>query len=43
MKHFVVIFNKPVILPGDKLKKIKTYGVVFEKHPGSGRNIQRRG
>ena len=31
MKHFVVIFNKPVILPGDKLKKIKTYGVVFEK------------
>ena len=31
MKHFVVIFNKPVILPGDKLKKIKTYGVLFEK------------
>ena len=31
MKHFVVIFNKPVILPGDKLKKIKTYGLLFEK------------
>lgn len=31
MKHFVVIFNKPVILPDDKLKKIKTYGVLFEK------------
>ena len=31
MKHFVVIFNKPVILPGDKLQKIKTYGVLFEK------------
>ena len=31
MKHFVVIFNKPVILPSDKLKKIKTYGVLFEK------------
>ena len=31
MKHFVVIFNKPVILPGDNLKKIKTYGVLFEK------------
>ena len=31
MKHFVVIFNKPVILPDYKLKKIKTYGVLFEK------------
>ena len=31
MKHFVVIFSKPVILPGDNLKKIKTYGVLFEK------------
>ncbi len=31
MKHFVVIFNKPVILPGDKLKKIKAYGLLFEK------------
>ena len=31
MKHFVVIFSKPVILPGDNLKKIKTYGLLFEK------------
>lgn len=31
MKHLVVIFSKPVILPGDKLEKIKTYGLLFDK------------
>ena len=31
MKYFAAIFNKPVILPGDKLEKIKTYGLLFEK------------
>ena len=29
MKLFVVIFNKPVVLPGDNLEKIKTYGILF--------------
>ena len=31
MKHFVVIFSKPVILPGDNSEKIKTYGLLFNK------------
>ena len=31
MKQFVVIFNKPVVLPGDNLEKIKTYGILFNK------------
>ena len=31
MKQFVVIFNKPVVLPGDNLEKIKTYGILFQK------------
>lgn len=31
MKQFVVIFSKPVILPGDNLEKIKTYGILFQK------------
>ena len=30
MKLFVVIFNKPVVLPGDNLEKIKTYGILFQ-------------
>ena len=31
MKKFVVIFSKPVVLPGDNLEKIKTYGILFQK------------
>ena len=31
MKQFVVIFSKPVVLPGDNLEKIKTYGILFQK------------
>ena len=31
MKQFVVIFSKPVVLPGDNLEKIKTYGILFNK------------
>lgn len=31
MKQFVVIFNKPVVLPGDNLEKIRTYGILFQK------------
>ena len=31
MKQFVVIFTKPVVLPGDNLEKIKTYGILFNK------------
>ena len=31
MKLFVVIFNKPIVLPGDNLEKIKTYGILFQK------------
>lgn len=31
MAHIIVIFNKPVILPGDELEKIKTYGLLLEK------------
>ena len=31
MKQFVVIFNKPVVLPGDNLEKIKSYGILFNK------------
>ena len=31
MKQFVVIFNKPIVLPGDNLEKIKTYGILFQK------------
>ena len=31
MKKFVVIFSKPVVLPGDNLEKIKTYGILFNK------------
>lgn len=31
MKHFVAIFSKPIILPGDNLEKIRTYGIFFDK------------
>ena len=31
MKQFVVIFNKPIVLPGDNLEKIRTYGIFFDK------------
>lgn len=31
MKQFVVIFNKPIVLPGDSLEKIRTYGIFFDK------------
>ena len=31
MKQFVVIFSKPVVLPGDNLEKIRTYGILFQK------------
>lgn len=31
MKQFVVIFNKPVVLPGDNLEKLRTYGILFQK------------
>ena len=30
MKHFIAIFSKPIILPGDQMEKIKTYGLLFE-------------
>lgn len=30
MKHFIAIFSKPIILPGDRMEKIKTYGLLFE-------------
>ena len=29
MKHFVAIFSKPIVLPGDQMEKIKTYGLLF--------------
>lgn len=29
MKHFVAIFSKPIVLPGDQMEKIKTYGLFF--------------
>ena len=31
MKHFVAIFSKPIVLPGDNLEKIRTYGIFFDK------------
>ena len=31
MKQFVVIFSKPVVLPGDNLEKVRTYGILFQK------------
>ena len=31
MEHFVAIFSKPIILPGDNLEKIRTYGIFFDK------------
>ena len=31
MRQFVVIFNKPIVLPGDNLEKIRTYGIFFDK------------
>lgn len=31
MKQFIVIFNKQVVLPGDNLEKIRTYGILFDK------------
>ncbi len=30
MKQFVVIFSKPVVLPGDNLEKVRTYGILFQ-------------
>ena len=30
MEHFVAIFSKPIILPGDNLEKIRTYGILFQ-------------
>ena len=29
MKHFVAIFSKPIVLPGEQMEKIKTYGLLF--------------
>ena len=31
MKQFVVIFSKPMVLPGNKMEKVKTYGLLFNK------------
>ena len=30
MKHFIAIFSKPIVLPGDQMEKVKTYGLLFE-------------
>ncbi len=31
MAQIIVIFSKPIFLPDDKMKRLKTYGLVFEK------------
>ncbi len=31
MAQITVIFNKAIILPDDEMKRLKTYGLVFEK------------
>lgn len=31
MKQFVVIFSKPIVLPGSKMERVKTYGMLFNK------------
>jgi len=31
MQQIIVIFSKPIFLPDDNMKKLKTYGLVFEK------------
>ena len=31
MAQIIVFFSKPIFLPDDKMKRLKTYGLVFEK------------
>lgn len=31
MAQIIVIFSKPIFLPDDEMKRLKTYGLVFEK------------
>lgn len=31
MKQFVVFFSKPIVLPGNKMERVKTYGMLFNK------------
>ena len=31
MAQIIVIFSKPIFLPDDKMNRLKTYGLVFEK------------
>ena len=30
MKQFIAIFSKPIVLPGQQMENIKTYGLLFE-------------
>lgn len=31
MKQFIAIFSKPLVLPGNKMERVKTYGMLFDK------------
>ena len=30
MKQFIAVFSKPIVLPGQQMENIKTYGLLFE-------------